>query len=188
MKRESAVPSLSVRRADLRNGAVVLGGSGGGVRVLRAPAAPQGPGIRLERRKGDGRKHPAATSAPQPSGADMAQGLCRRAGGGLRGSQLCPPPADALLAELEQSSRPASMDYTLLAPSSAQQDTAAARPSANCSQKKHAPAPPKVTLWGLDKWAKAPKILLSSRWWCPRGAEGHRGHPAGSSAGMCPRR
>lgn len=101
--------------------------------------------------------------------------------GGLRGSQLCSPPADALLAELEQSSRPASTDYTLLAPSSAQRDTAPTRPLANCSQKKHAPAPPEVTLWGLDKWAKAPKILLSSRWGCPRGAEGQWGASCGLS-------
>lgn len=124
-----------------------------------------------------------AENTPLPLLLLSPQGQTRHepCAGGLWGSQLCPPPADALLAELEQSSRPASMDYTLLAPSSAQQDTAAARPSANCSQKKHAPAPPKVTLWGLDKWAKAPRPPLSSPWWCPRGAEGHRGASCGLS-------
>lgn len=77
--------------------------------------------------------------------------LCLGAGGCLPGSQLRSPPADALLAELEQSSQPASTDYTLLAPSSAEQDAALAGPSAPCSQKPRASAAPKVMLRGHDK-------------------------------------
>ena len=61
--------------------------------------------------------------------------------------------ADALLAELEQSSQPAPTSYMLLTPSSMQQDAPPGKPPAPSNQKPLTSAAPKVMLgaweWGL---------------------------------------